>query len=350
MPLAKRELFTERYFQLYANSTVYTSKLIYDLLDRTQLKKQSAFTLQEAIQQFGCKDEFVPSLSWILNFLVENEYLVYDQSKYRFSQPEPHFPERLQELTPTYELLDFVQEHWLDIISGTKDPTRLFFGFKGALLWENYFSEKNELYHIHNEWLVDEISPSVHKNSEILELGTGLGSGSRLIVEDPLLSKNITTYFISDISPYMVRKVKRNLNSENVTIQSKVLDFNFPLISQDAAFEYCDYVISINALHCAKDIPTSLDFIYDILKPNGRLILSECIRGEGHMYPHQEFIFNLLPDYRRENLQPGEGLRGFLTESEWKEHFRDSKFGEAKVQINDGEVILGAIIEGRKTN
>jgi ubiquinone/menaquinone biosynthesis C-methylase UbiE len=114
----------------------------------------------------------------------------------------------------------------------------------------------------------------------ILDIGTGTG----ILIEQVLLKNKSAHLFGIDISPEMVKKAKRKFQGKNkVTI---ALGSANKLPYKDNSFEF---VTCANSFHHHPDSMQSLKEIKRVLKPGGKVILSDgCLDG----FPRR-FIFKI---------------------------------------------------------
>jgi hypothetical protein len=97
---------------------------------------------------------------------------------------------------------------------------------------------------------------------KVLELGAGVGSCRALV------ASHVSDQFIrSDLQPFLLKR-------QRIAGTVERYDFNEPGKWRDL-----DAIFAVNALHCAKDKPTSLSHLRAMLRQDGALVL-----GEGHPY------------------------------------------------------------------
>jgi len=141
----------------------------------------------------------------------------------------------------------------------------------------------------------------------ILDVGTGTG----ILIEQALLKNKSAHLFGIDISPEMVKKAKRKFQGKNnVTI---ALGSVSKLPYKDNSFEF---VTCANSFHHHPDSIQSLKEIKRVLKPGGKVILSDgCLDG----FPRQ-FVFKI------ENSINKEGKVYRYTKGQVKELFVQASF------------------------
>src|SRR5438270_11755966 len=98
---------------------------------------------------------------------------------------------------------------------------------------------------------------------------------------------------------------------------------NLPWDAQRIARGEFDLVYGVNVLHVAKDLLFSLGQARDALAPDGRRIISECVRPylNPPMYP--EFVFQILDSFTDVDTDPECRPNPVsLTADHWRRAFR----------------------------
>jgi SAM-dependent methyltransferase len=77
-------------------------------------------------------------------------------------------------------------------------------------------------------------------------------------------------------------------------------------------------VYGVNVLHVAHDLAGTLGRIREVLRPDGALVISECMRPFVRTPVYVEFVFNLLKAFREPLIAPPwRPNGGFLTPEQW---------------------------------
>ncbi|MDI6778004.1 MAG: class I SAM-dependent methyltransferase [Patescibacteria group bacterium] len=125
--------------------------------------------------------------------------------------------------------------------------------------------------------MYSEIKPYI--KGGILEVGSGIGTFSRKIINDFQDHK----VFLSDIDPEYIKNLE-NTYSPNENIQAIKLD-----LGKSSDFENINdkisTVIALNVLEHVKNDIDALNNIYNLLAPGGKLIL---------LVPAHKFLFNCI--------------------------------------------------------
>jgi ubiquinone/menaquinone biosynthesis C-methylase UbiE len=121
----------------------------------------------------------------------------------------------------------------------------------------------------------------------ILDVGTGTG----ILIEQVILKNKSAHLFGIDISPEMVKKAKRKFQGKNnVTVALGSVN---KLPYKDNSFEF---VTCANSFHHHPDSMQSLKEIKRVLKPGGKLILSDgCLDGF-----FRQFVFKIENSINKE--------------------------------------------------
>ena len=139
---------------------------------------------------------------------------------------------------------------------------------------QQIFSEKGNNFY---NWIFEEIKPYLRGN--ILEIGSGVGNFSKILLENfpdnQLILSDFDKYFLSILS-------KKYSKNDKIIIE--YLDLNNIEIFKNNNYKI-DTCIAINILeHIDNDIK-ALENIYNILEPDGKLIL---------LIPAHKFLYNII--------------------------------------------------------
>jgi len=131
-----------------------------------------------------------------------------------------------------------------------------------------------------NEWLYQEVSKPLFGN--ILEVGSGLGTFSKRIIDDFPKSK-IT---LTDVSIEYVNQLKEKFSKENILVHK--LDLNSKSDFEDIGYEQFDSIIAINVLEHVENDEFALQQLHKMLKKNGILVV---------LVPCHKFLFNVIDSH-----------------------------------------------------
>jgi SAM-dependent methyltransferase len=118
-----------------------------------------------------------------------------------------------------------------------------------------------------------------HITGDILEIGSGIGTYSKMIVKD-FPNSNIV---LSDISEEYISELKQRFNLPNVKVMP--LDLNNESHFMKIGKDKFDTVIGLNVIEHVKDDGKALNFIYDSLRKRGKALI---------LVPAHQFLFNSI--------------------------------------------------------
>jgi SAM-dependent methyltransferase len=144
-----------------------------------------------------------------------------------------------------------------------------------------------------NNWLYKKISPGLKKVGNILEIGSGLGTYSEMIIQDmssnssssPSSSSCSSSHItITDISPTYLEKLKKSFSSSrNVSVSR--LDLNCRADYDKIGYEKFDSIVALNVLEHVEKDEFALQQLYKMLKNEGILII---------LVPCHKFLYNVI--------------------------------------------------------
>lgn len=153
-------------------------------------------------------------------------------------------------------------------------------------------------------WIYEQIFPSLQGN--ILEVGSGLGTFSELIIHDFPLSL-IT---LSDISPSYVKNLEAKFSSKRVFVCK--LDLNNIDDYERIGYEKFDSIIAINVLEHIENDERALRQLYKMLKKDGVMVI---------LVPANKFLYNVIDEsighwrrYTKKELETKVGKNQFRIE------------------------------------
>jgi ubiquinone/menaquinone biosynthesis C-methylase UbiE len=117
------------------------------------------------------------------------------------------------------------------------------------------------------------------ENKNILEVGCGLGRGSSFIKNRYKFSK----LYAIDNCPESIKYAKENY---------KDVDY-YEMCATDIKFEknFFDFIFSIESVHDYRCILNFYDRIYEVLKPNGYIMISDIFGGDECLHTRSEKYF-----------------------------------------------------------
>ncbi|WP_128895414.1 class I SAM-dependent methyltransferase [Longirhabdus pacifica] len=361
-------LFDSTYFIAYEAVGQYTAHTIWHMLQDAGLsneKFQHGLSLSEILQHLQCHHRYEHHVAWALYFLKAKQYLTWNEDQWMtLPSPLPFFDKKtISETVPSHfniqpsiDLIDYVAKHWISIIQNNVKAEHILFHHEGLSLWEHYFSNDHHLYAVHNYGTAEYVFSNLHETAtpiHMLELGVGFGSATSAMLQSAITyAKPIDQYTITDVSPALANKVKKHfaLQYPSVSFTSRKFDIEHSTPKWSHTF---DYIYAVNVMHCAEQIVDTLANMQALLKEDGMLVLSECVRQDHQVQLHQEFIFSLLPHFRllpkqQDTIDHTIPCYGFWSGEDWKYFMEQAGYIDIHVHVNAGSSVCGAIISGKK--
>jgi len=374
-----QEIFTENYYKVYDLTSDYVGELIlsiFNQMDIIKILEVQYCSEVNIIEKLDLHEQSALPLRWMLMFLCNKNYLSYEEKegKHYFKLNKPiklRNPEEIADrilaidemIIYSNRLLKNIRDEYPSFLLGKKTGIEILFSNEKAKLWRDYFSNNHKGYAVHNYFGACVMFKSfpLEGDIKILEVGSGTGSGTVALLnclkKENLLLR-VQEYILSDISPIFLRESNRLIMKEIADfdrILLRKIDFNRSIEEQKIAPESIDIVYGVNALHVANDLIFTLKEIKNVLRKNGKLVISECIRNNEIGTPQPEFIFNLLDSYR--NVKTDPTLRktvGFLTPHNWRILLEEVGFNDIEIILNTDfdrgtrYLPIGAVIKGQK--
>ncbi|KAF7865953.1 hypothetical protein EAF04_006117 [Stromatinia cepivora] len=214
------------------------------------------------------------------------------------------------------QLLRKVGDSVADIISGDKSEIEF---DKGVTAW--YFADAlgPSIYNKSLSQMVKQISHR-YPHSNILQLGSGVGAATKLILEE--IGSAYSSYTFTDISPSFFEPVKSWVGSHIHKMIFKTLDISQDPFIQGFLEQSYDVVVASLVFHATPDPEQALRNARRLLKPGGQLIVLEIIPTRSSVY---EFIFSASPGWWR-SIELGELASPILDLMEWDTFLRKTGF------------------------
>jgi SAM-dependent methyltransferase len=239
---------------------------------------------------------------------------------------------------PSYVLAETAAREYPAFLHGGPTGEQILFAPTRLPLWTGYFSNDNPLYAVNNHVgavAVERWMPP--GGGTILELGGGLASGALALLERLTAAgrrADILTYRFTEPVAAFLRRGQRLLEArfaEGPPLAFAALDMNRPFEEQGVPPGSVAVVFAVNTLHVAHDLAFTLGQIRHALAPDGRLIVSECVRPRAGDTIYPEFVFNLLETFRAPVLHPAYRPNGgFLTPEQWTAALEAAGFADVR--------------------
>ncbi|KAE8834902.1 hypothetical protein PTNB85_06235 [Pyrenophora teres f. teres] len=165
----------------------------------------------------------------------------------------------------------------------------------------------------------------------ILEIGAGTGGTTYHVLErlrNPDGSSKAAQYYFTDISPGFLAKAADRFNKDASIMQFGTLNIENSPTKQGFSLESFDLIVCANVLHATKSIQETLAHCKLLLKPSGRLVLSEVTIKR----IFSGFIMGPLPGWW---LGETDGRMGgpLLDAEEWNVALKNAGFSGVDVDV-----------------
>jgi 2-polyprenyl-3-methyl-5-hydroxy-6-metoxy-1,4-benzoquinol methylase len=133
--------------------------------------------------------------------------------------------------------------------------------------------------HRFNNWMYKEISAGL--NGDVLEIGSGIGTYSEMLIRDKDPSSHI---MLTDIDPSYIRRLANNFCSNDSVSVSK-LDLSRKEDYEKIGYERFDSILALNVLEHVENDVFVLQQLYRMLKGGGTVVL---------LVPCHKFLYNVI--------------------------------------------------------
>lgn len=237
---------------------------------------------------------------------------------------------------PSYEVMALACTALPAVLRGELRGEDALFGPTTLGLWFDYFSNGNPLYAPSNHLTALAVSRVLPRGGAVLELGGGAGSAAQAVLQAATASgKGPSSYVFTELQPAFLRRgtrAARDAAPAGCEVVGKMVDINRVGDEQGLAGLRFDLVHAVNTLHLARRLVPSLEWLRQLLKPGGCLVLGELVRPPQRPGVHLELPFSLLEGYREVSLDGDARPRpGFLTVAQWRANLARAGFGSVEV-------------------
>ena len=188
--------------------------------------------------------------------------------------------QRLRELAPnSTQLIEFIQrcgKNLAEVLVGNLHPLELI--FPGGS-WEitNYLYQQSPEARYFNGIARSVLAVVVksqiaNKPLQILEVGAGTGGTTSSLL--PILPKERTSYWFTDVSELFLEKAKEKFR-DYPFVQYRLLDIEQNPENQGYLLHSFDLVVAVNVLHATRNIEETLANVRSLLLPGGVLLMVE---------------------------------------------------------------------------
>ncbi|KAK7972165.1 hypothetical protein PG988_006299 [Apiospora saccharicola] len=218
-----------------------------------------------------------------------------------------------------------------NVLDGTVDPLEILFGANTSLAEQfyqtGYGSEST------SAQLVHYLDILAHKNPlmKMLEVGAGTGGTAKPVLDR--LASRYRGYDFTDVSAAFLEKAKRKF-SHVERMNYRLLDIERDPWTQGFELGTYDVVMAAHVLHATQDIVGTLQNCRALLKPGGKLLLTENMRPATML---TNFVFGLFPGWwrRSENDDRIGGAGPLLSAEAWERYVLQSGFTGLDAEFPD---------------
>lgn len=355
------DLLNEDIKEIWPLTDKYLLQLIKTVLDKAKISEdlKDFISIEEIIRKHNYIKKAQIMLTWDLERLKYDGYVETRENKgiteYCYSKKNFDFDsEKIyndcykqdENSIYTFKLLSLIADNYEDLLKGTKKGIDLIYSPNNIHIINEYY-DKGLFYNVNNVLGAKVLNYEIdcRNNPTILELGGGLGGGTKQFILQRKAEGNSLTsfhYHFTDIANSMLRKIKRPLEELAGSISNyefSKFDFNKPLHETEMKENRYDIIWAVNAIHVAYDLKFTLSELYKLLKPEGVLLIVETVRPMCCPLVQHEFVINTLDDYT--NIKLDESWRpsyGFMRWNNWTKALEAAGFDQVNT-VPDMEVV-----------
>lgn len=248
------------------------------------------------------------------------------------------FLKNIEESGPEGKLIVRMGSHIIPVLRAEQDALHLI--FMDSLL-EEYYSHMvgtDKVRGLLSAYL--DLYSHKTRDLRVCEVGAGTGGATASVLETLCphgirgkRSTRLRKYTFTDISSGSFERAQVKFTKWREILEFRALDVEKDLTGQ--GFEEVegtyDVVIAANVLHATSDLSQTLENIYRLLKPGGKLIIQEFTQPEFLAGP---VSFGLLPDWWR-STEPSRQWGPLLTEKGWVAALRENGFEKSVLRLPD---------------
>lgn len=148
----------------------------------------------------------------------------------------------------------------------------------------------------------------------VLEVGGGTGAATRRVFAEE--STCFERYTFTDVSGTFVRAAEREFG-HYAGFEARRLDINTSPLTQGFATGSYDAVLAVNVVHVAVDPVRALAGLAEMLRPGGKVVLSEGAANPSGEIWAAEPIFAFLSQWAQ-HAERSQRLSGFYSRDDWR--------------------------------
>ena len=262
-------------------------------------------------------------------YLVGVARQVVEHGSFRTEAPSLVTPPGLEGTLGWFKLLD---AHLEDFVAGHLGAREII-AEGGGRLWET-FQARDLVCAVFGHGVARALAPLLPA-ADVLELGTGTGGTTRRMAVDLKAANRVV---LSDLRQSFLDRVAEEL--PGVRLETAIVDINQP----QPEIGRFDLIFSTNCVHVAKDLPVTLGWIRQCLKPGGALVL-----GEGSHYSEVvpspvSLVLSLFDGWWDVPISPERPQPGFLLPEHWFAAFAAAGYRNVSMERwTDGRRTFGGV-------
>ena len=355
----------------------YLLQLIKKVFDRIGISEdlKDFISIQQIMEKYNYVEKADRMLRWDLERLKFDEYVESKEENgvvfYKYTSKE--MPTDYEEIynwcnnedprsIHAFKLLALVADNYEDILEGKTSGVNVIYSPENIHIINEYY-QYGLFYTVNNVLGGKVLNYEVDKrnNPKILELGGGLGSGTKQFLgqrKDAGKDLKSFVYNFTDVTNSMLRKTKKpieEITGDLSNFEFNKHDFNKSLEELGLDEEQYDIIWAVNAIHVATNLKFTLQQLYRLLKPQGTLLIVETVRPEYCPWVQHEFIINSLDDYGNVELNDEwRPVHGFMRWTNWVKAVEAGGFDIVDTVPNMAEVekrynnCYATVIRGQK--
>lgn len=320
------------------------------------IQKPIEMTTEEVIAKTKIRPIYQKIVKAWMDWLCKENKIRKEREKYIID--EQIFPDLAEVLTQLNVLekkgnrnMEYLRQcilHIEEILKGKVNAVTYLFP-NGALQNAEGIYQKNPISQYFNR-IVAKIVKTIEKEKEgpvnILEVGAGTGGTTDPVLEQ--LSGKEIRYFFTDISDFFTKEAKkRYANKSFVKYGSYNID-EMPQ-KQGMQLEKQHVILAANVLHDSKDVKKTIQYLWDMLEPEGILVIIEMTKDTGMQLISTRLIegYSNYDDFRKKKNSP------LLSGQEWMQLLKENRFSAVQLYPNDKklDIHLGEhVILAKKEN
>jgi SAM-dependent methyltransferase len=329
-----RACFTPLFVQGYDEVNRRALSLGLRVVDRYGLFRDGS--TEETEETLAGKIGLVPQaryfLERVLALLEEEQYVTRTSRGYtatpklraeRLTEAAPTIPPELA-ADPLFEFFARCEENFPEFFTGKKIGPGIIFAKGDRSFWEALNGE-SIFFSPYAELAAFAAAELLKSDSAVLEIGAGTGAATgRLLGRIP--EGVPASYVYTDITSVFLQIGKRRFHNSKF-VEYKTFNMNLPPQEQGFEAGSFDLIYGVNALHVARSLPASLEYLRTLLKPSGRLLIGEGSPPDARRMWRPDLLFGLLEGWWNVELDPILRPRpGWLMPCDWRALFESAGF------------------------